>query len=190
MINTPRLLTAMLLSALLTGCGSILAGLEADPIEEDPGERSLAQKVLDESIETKAIVNINAADEGFDDARFVVVSFKGYVLVAGEVPTKALKEQVNGVLRGIEGVRRIYNELEVGPNSDTEARANDAWLTSKVKTALLFASDTPSGRVKVVTENGVVYLMGLLTAEEAERVANEAAGVIGVKRVVQLFELI
>jgi osmotically-inducible protein OsmY len=87
-------------------------------------------------------------------------------------------------------VRRIYNELVVGPNSDSSADANDVWLTTKVKTALIATSNTPGMRVKVVTENGVVYLMGLLTPEEAERVSDTVANIIGVKRVVRLFELI
>lgn len=185
-----QLLSALCLTTLLTGCGSVLATFESDAIEEDPGERTLAQQVLDESIETKAIVNIRAADDAFDKASFNVVSFNGYVLITGEVPNQALKDQAANVLRQIEGVRRIYNELTVGPNSDAEAIANDAWVTTKVKTALLTASNTPAVRVKVITENGVVYLMGLLTPEEADRVAKATAGVIGVQRVVRLFELI
>ena len=185
-----RLLTVALVATFISGCGTILATFEADTIEEDPGERTVAEQVLDESIETKAIVNIRAADDAFDEASFIVVSFNGYVLLAGEVQTEALKVQAAEVLRRIEGVRRIYNELQVGPNSDGETEANDIWITTKVKAELLTASNTPSTRVKVTTENSVVYLMGLLTPEEAERVAKEAAGVTGVKRVVQLFELI
>lgn len=185
-----RLTTTLVLAMTLAGCGSILASFEADPIEEDPGERTVAQQVLDESIETKAVVNIRAADNAFDDASFLVVSYNGYVLIAGEVATADLKTRAAEVVKKIEGVRRIYNELTVGPNSDAEAAANDVWVTTKVKTALLTASDTPSLRVKVITENGVVYLMGLLTPEEADRVAKTVSEVVGVKRVVRLFELI
>lgn len=181
------LLGAML---ALSGCGSTLATFEADAIEEDPGKRTLAQQVEDESIETKAIVNIRAADDAFDNANFLVVSYNGYVLAAGQVPTQALKDKVSDVLRKIDGVRRIYNELEVGPNTTSSEYANDVWLTTQVKSALLIGSDTPSGRVKVVTERGIVYLMGLLTPDEANRVAATAADVGGVKRVVRLFELI
>ena len=93
----------------LTGCGSILATFESNSIEDEPGERSLAEQVLDESIETKAIVNIRAANAAFDDLGFLVVSYNGYVLIAGEVPNQGLKDEASAVVREIEGVRRIYN---------------------------------------------------------------------------------
>ncbi len=184
------LILPILLLTSLTGCGSILATFESNTIEEDPGERSLAQQVEDESIETKAVVNIRAANDAFDDLRFVVVSYNGFVLIAGEVPDQALKDQATSVLREIDGIRRIYNELVIGAKSAGDIEANDVWITTKVKTVLLAASDVPSLRVKVVTENSVVYLMGLLTPEEADRTATAVADVEGVERVVRLFELI
>ena len=174
----------------LTGCGSILATFESNSIEDEPGERSLAEQVLDESIETKAIVNIRAANAAFDDLGFLVVSYNGYVLIAGEVPNQGLKDEASAVVREIEGVRRIYNELVIGPKSTSGTEANDVWLTTKIKTALLTDSEVPSLRVKVVTENSVVYLMGLLSTEEANRTAAAAADVDGVTRVVRMFELI
>jgi osmotically-inducible protein OsmY len=184
-----RLLAAGLFS-LLTGCGSIMATFEADPITDDPGERTIAQQVLDQSIETKAVVNIRAANDAFDDAKFTVVAYNGYALICGQVPSKDLISEAADILREITGVRRIYNELTESPNSTAEADATDAWLTTKVKTALLAHSDTPSLRVKVVTENSIVYLMGLLTPEEAQRVKEVAAEVSDVKKIVGLFELI
>ena len=174
----------------LTGCGTVLATFESNSIENEPGERSLAEQVLDGSIETKAIVNIRAANAAFDDLGFLVVSYNGYVLIAGEVPDQGLKDEASNVVREIEGVRRIYNELAIGPKSTSGTEANDVWLTTKIKTALLTDSEVPSLRVKVVTENSVVYLMGLLSTEEANRTAAAAAEVDGVKRVVRLFELI
>ncbi len=181
---------ALLMTLGLAGCGSLLVAVGSDPINEDPGERTLAQQVLDESIETKAVVNIKAADDRFRKSKLLIVSYNGYVLLTGEVPDQTLKDQAADVVRDINGVRRIYNELNVGPNSDSNADANDVWLTTKVKTALLTTSNTPGMRVKVVTENGVVYLMGLLTPEEADRVSDTAADIIGVQRVVRLFEII
>jgi osmotically-inducible protein OsmY len=162
----------------------------AGPIEEDPGERTFGQQMTDESIETKAKVNIHAADEAYDDAHISVVSFNGFVLIAGQVPSKELKQLATDTVREIEDVRRIYNELEVGPATSAGTRTHDTWITTQVKSKLLASSDTPGTRVKVVTENSVVYLMGLMTAEEADRVALEAAEVSSVERVVQLFEIV
>ena len=184
------LLLGLSLTGLLSGCGSIMSSAGAGPIEEDPGERTLGQQLTDESIETKAKVNINALDEGYDDAHLSIVSLNGFVLLAGQVPSEALKTLATDVVRKIEGVRRIYNELEIGPATSLGTRSNDTWITTKVKSKLLASSDTPGTRVKVVTENSVVYLMGLLTEEEADRVSLEAAEVRSAGRIVQLFELI
>ena len=144
--------------------------------------------MTDESIETKAKVNINAADEGYDAAHLSVVSFNGFVLLVGQVPSEELKTLATDVVRRIEDVRRL--QRVGGGRSNRRGRANnDTWITTQVKSKLLASSDTPGRRVKVVTENSVVYLMGLLTEAEAERVSLEAAEVGGAERV-QLFELI
>ena len=186
----PLILALCAASAVLSGCGTIMSSAGAGPIEEDPGERTFAQQMADESIETKAMVNINAADEAFDQAHLSVVYYNGFVLLAGQVPSEALKTLASDVARELEAVRRIYNELEVGPATSAGTRTNDTWITTQVKSKLLASSDTPGRRVKVVTENAVVYLMGLVTAAEADRSALEAAEVKSVARVVQLFEII
>ncbi len=186
------LLIALLCSTLLslTGCGSLLATMEADTIEEDEGERTLGAYIEDENIETKARVNIHAADEAFDNAHLSIVSYNGYVLLAGQVPSEALKAKATDVVRKIRGVRRIYNELEVAAPSSAMTRTSDTWITTKVKSFLLGNPDIQGGRVKVVTEDGVVYLMGLATLEEIERITEQASGISGVQKVVRLFEVI
>ena len=188
-----KLVTLLLLSvavACLSGCGAIMSSAGAGPIEEDDGERTFAQQVADESIETKAKVNINAASEGYDNAHLTIVSSNGFVLLAGQVPSEDLKTLAADVVREVDDVRRIYNELEIGPAVTAGTITNDTWITTQVKSKLLASSDTPGTRVKVVTENSVVYLMGLLTEAEADRVALEAAEVSGAERVVKLFEII
>jgi osmotically-inducible protein OsmY len=186
----PRLIAIFCANLLLAGCGSLLATMQSAPINDEPTERTFAQQIEDESIETKAKVNIHAADEGLYDANIVVVSYNGYVLIAGQVGSEELKALATNVVRKIDGVRRIYNELEIAAPSSALTRSSDTWITAKVKTWLLGRSDTEGQRVKVVTEDGVVYLMGLVTAEEAQRIANVAADISGVQRVVKLFELV
>ena len=185
-----RIVLILCTQLLLAGCGSLLASMEADPIEDKPTERTFAQQFEDESIETKAVVNIHAANATFDDANIVVVSYNGYVLLAGQVATEDLKALATNVVRKIHGVRRIYNELEIAAPSSALTRSSDTWITAKVKTWLLGSSDTEGTRVKVVTEDGVVYLMGLVSREEAERISRVAADISGVQRVVRLFELV
>ena len=182
----------IILVALMSiqGCGSMLAAMQANTIEDDPGERTFYQRLADESIETKAVVNLHAADEGYDEAHLVIQSYNGFVLLAGQVPTEDLRQKANDVVREIRDVRRIYNELEVAAASSTMTRASDNWISSKVKTFLLANTSTPGLRVKVVAEDGVVFLLGMVTRDEADRIATEAADVSGVQRVVRLFEYI
>ena len=184
------LFPVLILALALSGCGSFLAAVDAGPIEDDPGERTTGARVEDEAIETKGKVNISAADERFDDAHFSVTSYNGYVLIAGQVPNQELKDKASDVVRKIRGVRRIYNELEIAGNTSGLVRSSDTWLTTKVKSTLLSADDIEGNRVKVVTENGVVYLMGLVSRAEAERIVEVARSTGGVQKVVQIFELI
>jgi len=177
-------------SLMLAGCASILTTFDSEPIQDTPAERTLARQIEDESVETKAEVNIHAANQAFDEANLSIVSYNGYVLLVGQVGTEALKKQATEVVRKIAGVRRIYNELEIASPSSALTRSSDTWITAKVKTWLLGSSDTEGTRVKVVTEDGVVYLMGLVTREEADRISAVAADISGVQRVVRLFELI
>lgn len=180
------LLTCCLLTQ--SGCGSILTSMNADTIDDHPNERTMAQVIEDNNIETKVTVNIHAENEAYDSANLVVVSYNGYVLLAGQVNDDVLKNEATKIVRKVHGVRRIYNELEIGPPSSAITRTSDTWITTKIKSGLLSNSDEQGTQIKVVTENGVVYLMGLVTQEDAERIADKAASVSGVRRVVRLFE--
>lgn len=175
---------------LLTGCGSMLAALKLEPIEDNPGYRTFGRIIEDNNVETKAIINIHAADEAFHESHLNIVCYNGYLLLAGQVPTEALKERATEVARKVAGVRRIYNELEIAAPSSGMTRTSDTWISAKVKSVLLAKNETDGSRVKVVTENGVVYLLGLVTSVEAQRISDVTANISGVQRVVQLFELI
>jgi osmotically-inducible protein OsmY len=175
---------------LQSGCSSLLAKMDAQPVVDTPEERTLGRMVEDEVIENKAVINIHAANDAFDDAHLVVVSYNGYVLLAGQVGSETLKQQATEVVRRIHGVRRIYNEMEIAAPSSAITRTSDTWITAKVKSWLLANGDIEGTRVKVITENGVVYLMGLATRDEVERISDTAAGLSGVQRVVRLFELV
>jgi hypothetical protein len=89
-------LLACLALPLVSGCASTMVAFDADAIDDDPGERTFYQRLADESIETKAIVNLHAADERYDQAHLVVQSYNGYVLIAGQVPSEDLRQLANG----------------------------------------------------------------------------------------------
>jgi len=186
-----RLIILLACSALmLAGCGSFLATMQVDTIEDEPVKRTMGQVIEDDNIETKATVNIHAADEAFHDAHIVVVSYNGFVLLAGQTNSEKLKATATEVVRKVHGVRRIYNELEIASPSSGMTRTSDTWITTKVKSWLLGSGDIEGTRVKVLTENGVVYLMGLLHRQEAEAAAESTSQVSGVEKVVKLFEYI
>jgi len=188
---TRLLITTLLLTSVtLGGCGSMLASMEANPIEDEPVERTLGRRLEDESVETKAMVNIRASDDEFDNAHLEIVSYNGFVLLAGQVPNAELKNQAAEVVRKIRGVRRIYNELEIAAPSSGMTRTSDTWITTKVKSWILGKPSTPGMRIKVVTENGVVYLMGLATEAEGQRITDVVSDISGVQRVVRLFEIV
>jgi osmotically-inducible protein OsmY len=174
----------------LSGCGSLLSSMNMGTIEDKPDERTMAQVLEDNNIETKLTVNLPAENEAFQNSHLIVVSYNGYVLLAGQVNDAILKDTATTVARKVKGVRRIYNELEISPPTSALTRTNDAYLTTKLKSSLLTNSDIAGTHIKVVTENSVVYLMGLASAQEAEQVSRIASKVSGVHRVVPLFEQI
>ncbi len=183
-------ISVLILLLSLSGCGSLMSGAGAEPMEHDPGERSLGAQMDDETIETRAMVNIDAADEALKAAHINVISYNGYVLIVGQVPEQALKDKVSAIVTEIRDVRRIYNELEIAGNNSMMTRSSDTWITAKVKSNLLASSETEGNRVKVVTENGVVYLMGLASQVEADRIEAAASASQGVQKVVSVFEYI
>jgi len=179
------------LSALnLPGCSSILAVSTAEPIQENPGKRTLGSIIDDEIIETKTLVNIRKTDDQFAQAHIVVTSYNGIVLLAGQVGSAPLRQQAAKVAAAIPKVQRVYNELTVAGSTSGLARSNDAWITAKIKSKMLAKSAIPGARIKVVTENGTVYLLGLLSKEEGDRAAELARKTAGVQKVVRIFEYI
>ena len=185
-----RLIFLTLLIINIQGCSSVLSAITADPIEDKGDKRTTGSTLDDEIIETKALVNIDKADEELAHAHIVVVSFNGVVLLAGQVNTAEQRLLAADTVAKIGKVRRIHNEITVAGATSMVARSNDSWITTKVKTKLFANGEVEGGRIKVVTENGVVYLMGLVTREEATRAAEQARKTGGVQKVVRIFEYI
>ncbi|WP_420472832.1 BON domain-containing protein [Noviherbaspirillum sp. ST9] len=119
-----------------------------------------------------------------------VTSFNRKVLLTGEVRDEAMKAAVEREVANIEGVQSIVNDIEIGPISSFSSRSNDSLITGKVKAAFVDAKDLYANSIKVVTENGSVYLMGRVTQREGQLASDVARGVNGVKRVVKVFEYI
>jgi osmotically-inducible protein OsmY len=174
MTSRPLLLIALAFSLVLAGCGG----------------RSIGNKIDDQFLEPKVRAEIQKAhaDLNTTTSHIVVVSYNGVILLAGQTPRAELKEKAEQTARSVHGIKRLHNEIQVMQPSSTLARSNDSLLTTKIKTQMLTDNTVPSSKIKVVTENGVVYLLGLITQQEGARATRVVQGVSGVQKIVKLFQ--
>ena len=150
--------------------------------------RSTGAQLDDEVIEDKTVLSINERFKG--EFHVNVTSFNGIVLLTGEVPAEAAKADIEQMVRTTPKVRAVQNELVVGPVTNISSRTNDTLITSKVKSRFVEAAKFQINFVKVVTENGTVYLMGIVRQAEGNDAAEIARTTAGVQRVVKVFEYI
>ena len=185
-----RLIIAMLLiaaAALLQGCFPLAAiGVGATAVVLSD-RRSPGVYIEDEKIEWKIRVEVI---EGFKDAHINATSYNLSVLLTGQVLTEQAKKDVETAARSNSGVKTVTNEITVGGNSSLASRSSDSLITTSVKARLINNGKVSPSHVKVVTESGVVYLMGILTREESDAAAEIARTTSGVSRVVKVFEYI
>jgi osmotically-inducible protein OsmY len=172
----------------LQGCVPVIAGgIAAGALSVDD-RRSMGAQTEDKTIFAKAEGRIG--EKFGSNAHVNVTSFNRKVLLTGEVPNAAAKAEIEKIVGGVENVASIVNELQVAGVSSLTARTNDSILTGKVKGNFVDDKDILANAFKVVTESSVVYLMGLVTREEADRAAQVAARTSGVKQVVKVFEYV
>lgn len=180
------LLVSLLVIPLLNGCAPVLVGgAAATGIVVAEDRRTVGTITEDQGIEFKASSRIN---DKIKDAHINVTSYNRMVLLTGEVPDAAARATAEKIARAVENVREAYNELQVAGNSSLSARANDSYLTSKVKARFVDAQKFNPIHVKVVTENNVVYLLGLVKRQEANDATELARTTGGVRKVVRVFE--
>jgi osmotically-inducible protein OsmY len=178
-----------LLTALVTlaGCLPVLvAGAAGGAVMVATDRRSAGAQLDDESIELKVLTQ--TTNEFGERIHVNVTSYNGIVLLTGEVPDQGAWASVGNIAKNTEKVRGVHNEIVVAPLSDFSSRSNDTYITSKVKTRMIEANKFPPNAVKVVTERGVVYLMGIVSREEGDAAAEITATTAGVVRVVKFFQ--
>lgn len=190
MLKRPLIAMVLASSVLTTGCSSLISATREEPIQEDQGSRTLGRYLEDESIETKTLVNISKGSQALAQSHINVVSYNGQLLLIGQVPDEQIKREAGSVAGQVQHVRKIHNELEVAGPTSTIVRSNDVYLTSRIKVQMLADKRVEGGRIKVVTENGVVYLMGLVTPAEAELAVDITRSVTGVRKIVKVFEYV
>ncbi len=183
--------TLILVAALgtqLTACVPVVAGGAAAGGLVAADRRTTGAYLEDQEIELKAEKAIS--DNLKENVHANVTSYNRRVLITGEVSNEANKAKAESLVKPIQNVNRINNQLVIGANSTISSRTNDTYITSKVKTKFISENKFAANLVKVVTENGTVFLMGMVTHKEGDDAAEIASKVSDVKKVVKDFEYI
>lgn len=182
-------LIAASLSLFLCACAETPAKQKFTP-EPSSGKRSLGEFVDDEKLQATIYSSINKSAMDFSETHIRVNSFKGIVLLTGEIPDEELKVEAGRIAQTVGGVRQIHNELQLKSNSTFFARSNDNGLEAKIRVKLLASRDIEGSKVRVVVEDRVVYLMGMLTREETKAATDIAANTSGIERVVRAIDYV
>jgi osmotically-inducible protein OsmY len=193
MVKTVPIALALALSAtLLSGCAApvVLAGAAAGSVAVAHDRRSAGTQLDDNAAEFKAKAAIAEDKELADNSHINVTAFSGVVLISGETRRQDLRSRIEQLVRNVAASRKVYNEVVVGEPAATGARLSDSWISTKIKSKLLANEDIDGSRVKVVTEAGSVFLMGLVTRAEANIATAVASDTGGVARIVRVFEYI
>ena len=172
----------------LTGCFPLIAGGVAGGAMVIADRRNPGTQAIDRGIQLEA--------ESFlikkygDNVHINVTVFNRRVLLTGETRTEDLKSDITRQIRAMKNVTEVFNELTPAPISALTARANDSFLTTRIKSTFIATEGVPSNSMRVVTESSKVYLMGIATEAEANRAVDIARSIPGVKQVTKLFDLI
>jgi len=180
------LMAAALGASLLSGCAPLVVGGAVMTGVVAVDRRTAGTQLEDEAIELKVASAINK--ELGERVHLNVTSYNRRALLTGEVRSEADRARATLLAQSQENVKDVVNDLLVGAPSSLTQRTKDTVITGQIKAAFLDAKDLQSNAVKVITERGVVYLMGRVTTREAQRATDIARGIGGVAKVVRVFE--
>jgi len=190
-LATPLGIIAILLGInLLSGCAAVVGGAATTGVSVVHDRRTAGTALEDQNIEFKAL-HLKAKDATLHkQANLSATSYNKVVLLTGSANTEQIRQRYVDMIRRINEVKRVVNEIQVRPSDSITQQGNDAYITSKVKIKMFDVKlpDFDPTRVKVVTDNGNVFLMGIVTKQEADEVVQKVRYVSGVKRVVKIFE--
>ncbi|QIQ20274.1 division/outer membrane stress-associated lipid-binding lipoprotein [Zophobihabitans entericus] len=184
---------AMILSGalLLQGCVAVAIGTAAGVTAKTASDpRTVGTQVDDTTLDSRVGIKLKDHESEFQNARIVATSYNGSVLLTGQAADETQIQRAADLTSETDGVVQVYNQIRLGEKIGAGTLTNDAWITTKVKTQLVANSETKARNIKVVTENSEVFLMGIVTRDEARTAAEVASKVAGVKLVVTAFTYI
>lgn len=177
------LLSIMLTTVLLQGCvDAAVTGAQAAY-----NHSSIQQNASDQYISTQINHKLYVDNQQFDNTNIDVATFHQEVLLTGQVTTDKQRTLAENTVKSIPGVTHVYNLVQISPPTPLLKRASDLWITTKVKTQLIAMNEIEPDKIKVVTENGTVYLMGMVMPEQADIAIDIARNTEGVEQVVKMF---
>ncbi|HLB56112.1 MAG TPA: BON domain-containing protein [Coxiellaceae bacterium] len=183
-----KIMGVIILITCLSGCipAALVVGATAGgAIIYD--KRSMKTIAQDQEAGEKAGALINASPE-LKGSHIAIATFDHILLLVGQTPTESQRDLAYQLVSNVKNVSRVYNEITVQPPTSSWQRTHDAWITTKIKTEMLTEQGLHSTQIKVVTEDGVVYLMGVLSPRQVNLATNIARRADGVKKVVKVFE--
>jgi len=183
-----KFIIAAVIATQLSACGLLAVGGVAAGASVMADRRTPGVQAIDNGIELEA--NAALSKRFGDNAHINVTSFNQKVLLTGEVKDADIKGEAGAYVKAMKNARTVFNELVIGPNSSYSARANDSYIESKIKTQMIFTDKLPSNSMAIVAEGASVYLMGILTQDEADLAKKVASNTNGVKEVFVYFDII
>ncbi|PDO86135.1 division/outer membrane stress-associated lipid-binding lipoprotein [Kosakonia pseudosacchari] len=183
---------AVLISALLLqGCvGAVVVGSAAVGTKAATDPRTVGTQVDDGTLELRVNSALSKDEQIKKEARVNVTAYQGKVLLTGQAPNTELASRAKQIAVGVEGATEVFNEIRQGQPIGLGTASSDTWITTKVRSQLLSSDQVKSSNVKVTTENGEVFLMGLVTEREGRAAADIASRVSGVKHVTTAFTIL
>jgi osmotically-inducible protein OsmY len=184
------ILSFLLILLLLQGCAGGLIVVAGTAVAVTSDERSISTQINDDKLSLAALDEINELGINQDNIRINLITNNSYLLVIGQVKNNNQKQMIADKLNTMEGVKEVYNELRVGPPIGFTQQSKDSWITTKTKSQLTTHDEVNSFQIKVVTEDGELFLIGRVDKNTADTATNIARKISGVKRVNRVFQMI
>jgi len=175
---------------MLQGCVAAVVGSAAVATKSATDPRSVGTQVDDGTLELRVTNALSKDEQIKQSAHIVATAYQGKVLLTGQSPSADLALRAKQIAVGVDGATEVYNEIRTGDKVSFGTASSDTWITTKVRSQLLGSDQVKSSNVKVTTENGEVFLLGLVTEAEAKAAADIASRVSGVKHVTTAFTIL
>ena len=184
-----KLLCACTLLVLLQGCAAAVVAGGATAMTAANDRRTLGAQIDDKNVVLKAQRALADNPATADGSNINITSYNGVILLTGQTRSEQVRQQAQALVGNIDGVRDVQNQIRLGNNTAMTTRTRDGWISTKVKSQLLADEQVSGLNIKVVTENAEVFLLGIVTAQEAAKAVDIARHVEGVSRVIKAFEI-